>query len=146
QILDFGPSLCEEVFRELDSIKPDLNSDITDTEQAINETTVNVKNEVREINLRINKDIMQTTSKGKKQAMVKSISASDQMELDSAIAMAKDIATRSMLTLDNEMLDPNGRHNDSPKTPNSPNKKKTFSFKFHTSKSSPKTERRNFSE
>jgi hypothetical protein len=45
-----------------------------------------------------------------------------------------------------EMVDPNGRHNDSPKTPNSPNKKTNkFSFKF-TSKSSPKTERRNFSE
>lgn len=36
---------------------------------------------------------------------------------------------------------------DSPKTPNSPNKKTNkFSFKFSTSKSSPKTERRNFSE
>ncbi|CAG2167826.1 unnamed protein product, partial [Oppiella nova] len=146
EILDFGPSLVEEVFRELDSIKPELNNDITDNELAINETTVNVKNEVREINLRINKEALQTSSKGKKQAMVKPISASDQMELDSAIAMAKDIATRSMLTLDNEMVDPNGRHNDSPKTPNSPNKKTNkFSFKF-TSKSSPKTERRNFSE
>lgn len=38
-----------------------------------------------------------------------------------------------------------GRLNDSPKTPNSPNKRK-FSFKFSTSKSSPKCERRNFSE
>jgi activated CDC42 kinase 1 len=90
----------EEVFRELDSIKPELNNDITDNELAINETTVNVKNEVREINLRINKEALHTSSKGKKQAMVKPISASDQMELDSAIAMAKDIATRSMLTLD----------------------------------------------
>ena len=95
--------------------------------------------------------------------MVKPISASDQIELDSAIAMAKDIATRSMLTLDSkspsvlfsfydisnnvfadEMESPK-TFNDSPKTPNSPNKKK-FSFKFSTSKSSPKNERRNFSE
>jgi len=43
-----------------------------------------------------------------------------------------------------EIVD-NGRINDSPKTPNSPNKRK-FSFKFSTSKSSPKSERRNFSE
>ena len=100
EILDFGPSLVEEVFRELDQIKPDLDNEITESEVAINESSVNVKNEVREINLKINKEVAQTSRK--KQAMVKPISASDQIELDSAIAMAKDIATRSMLTLDSE--------------------------------------------
>lgn len=104
EILDFGPSLVEEVFRELDQIKPDFDNDINDSEVAINESSVNVKNEVREINLRLNRELSHNsanTSK-KKQAMVKPISASDQIELDSAIAMAKDIATRSMLTLDSE--------------------------------------------
>ena len=103
EILDFGPSLVEEVFRELDQIKPDLDNDITESEVAINESSINVKNEVREINLKINKEVAQTSKK--KQAMVKPISASDQIELDSAIAMAKDIATRSMLTLDSKSFE-----------------------------------------
>jgi hypothetical protein len=83
----------------LDHIKPDLDNDINEAEVAINESSINVKNEVREINFKINKEVAAITSK-KKQAMVKPISASDQMQLDSAIAMAKDIATKSMLTLD----------------------------------------------
>jgi hypothetical protein len=100
QILDFGPSLVEEVFRELDQIKPDLDNEISESELAINESSINVKNEVREINLKINKEVAAASTSKKKQAMVKPISASDQMQLDSAIAMAKDIATRSMLTFD----------------------------------------------
>lgn len=87
------------MFRELDHIKPDLDNEITEAELAINESSVNVKNEVREINLKINKEVANSWSNKKKQATVKPISASDQMELDSAIAMAKDIANRSMLTL-----------------------------------------------
>lgn len=83
----------------------------------------------------------------KKQATVKPISATDQHNLDSAIAMAQELASRSMLELDghpNSMgFFDNGPNSESPKTPTSPNKKKTFSFKFKTS---PKAERRNFSK
>lgn len=137
EVLDFGPSLMEEVFRELDHIKPDLNNETGESETAINENGINVKNEVRELNLKISKDV---NNFRKKQSSVKHISEAEQNELDSAIAMAKDIANRTMLEDELDMT-----KNDSPKTPNSPNKRK-FSFKFPTHKPSPKSERRTFSE
>lgn len=127
----------EEVFRELDHIKPDLNNE-TEYETAINESGINVKNEVRELNLKISKE---ANNCKKKQSSMKAISEAEKNELDSAIAMAKDIANRTMLE------DEDYTKSDSPKTPNSPNKRK-FSFKFptHKSHSSPKGERRTFSE
>lgn len=129
----------EEVFRELDHIKPDLNNDAAESETAINENSINVKNEVRELNLKISKE---TNNLKKKQSTVKPISEAEQNELDSAIAMAKDIANRTMMEDDLDMT-----KNDSPKTPNSPNKQKKFSFKFPvTGHRSPKSERRTFSE
>lgn len=127
----------EEVFRELDHIKPDLNNDAAESETMINESGINVKNEVRELNLKMSKEVNNCK---KKQSAVKPISEAEQNELDSAIAMAKDIANRTMLEDDLDLT-----KNDSPKTPNSPNKRK-FSFKFPTHKSSPKGERRTFCE
>lgn len=144
----------EEVFKELDQIKPELNNDLNEAELAINESGTNVKNEIKEITSKYSKELGSNVggstsfSTRKKQAMVKPISASDQQQLDEAIAMAKDIASRSMLGLESDVIDGINHNNDSPKTPTSPNKKK-FSFKFGPSlshKSSPKCERRNFSE
>jgi len=126
----------EEVFRELEHIKPDLNNETAESETAINESGINVKNEVRELNLKMCKE---ANNSRKKQSSVKPISTTEQNELDSAIAMAKDIANRTMLEDELDLV-----KNDSPKTPNSPNKRK-FSFKFPTHKS-PKGERRTFSE
>ena len=134
----------EEVFRELDHIKPDLNNDAGDCETAINENSINVKNEVRELNLKMCKESNQMK---KNKSNVKPISEAEQNELDSAIAMAKDIANRTMMEDDLDLT-----KNDSPKTPNSPNKQRKFSFKFpvtghhHHHHRSPKNERRTFSE
>ncbi|RWS16232.1 Tyrosine-protein kinase PR2-like protein [Dinothrombium tinctorium] len=141
ETLDFGPSLMDEVFKELEIIKPDFVNDISEQQKTINDCNTNVKNEIKEIasKLALNKE----TGK-KKQAMVKPISAADQQSLDSAINLAKELATRSMLEFEGRTsaLDNGPSSADSPKTPTSPNKKK-FSFKF---KNSPKIERRNFSE
>lgn len=130
----------EEVFRELDHIKPDLNNETAESETALNECGINVKNEVRELNLKMTKE---ANNSKKKQSSMRPISEAEQNELDSAIAMAKDIASRTML--DDDLADLT--KSDSPKTPNSPNKRK-FSFKFptHHHKSSPKSERRAFCE
>ncbi|CAG9814390.1 unnamed protein product [Phaedon cochleariae] len=73
------------------------------------------------------------TTKSRKQATVKPISAHDQKTLDTAIAMANEITARSMSA-------------PAPTTPASPNKKK-FSFKFPSVHDHDKhNERRNFSE
>lgn len=76
---------------------------------------------------------------GKKQATVKPLSASEERKLESAIAMAQEIAQ--------EQLTPK-----SPKTPNdfdddldTPRRTK-FSFKFPTKKTSPTPEKRTFSD
>ncbi|RWS30640.1 tyrosine-protein kinase PR2-like protein [Leptotrombidium deliense] len=144
ETLDFGPSLMDEVFKELEIIKPDFVSDISEQQKTINDCNTNVKNELKEIanKLAINKD----TNK-KKQPTVKPISAADQQTLDSAIAMAQELACRTMLEEGkvvghSSSLDNGPNSAESPRTPTSPNKKK-FSFKF---KNSPKIERRNFSE
>lgn len=72
-------------------------------------------------------------SKPKKQATVKPISAQDQKTLDTAIALANEISTRSMTT-------------PAPTTPVSPNKRK-FSFRFPSvSEHEKNVEKRNFSE
>lgn len=133
ETLDFGPSLMDEVFRELD-----IKSDETEHHNSLNECSSNVKNEIRE---------SMVSLKRKTKSCVKPISATDEQTLDSAIAMAKEMASRSIMELDgrnDNMAFECPSSADSPKTPNSPNKKTSkFSFKF---KSSPKCERRTFSE
>lgn len=79
-------------------------------------------------------------SKKKQLATVKPISAADEQTMESAIAMAKEAAARSMQEMDGRSE--SDATQDSPRTPSSPNKRK-FSFKF---KSSPKPGRRTFSE
>ena len=135
---DFGPSLMDEVFKELDIVNPDPR---VDQETACSN---NVKNEMKEI---ASKFVLGTKDGRKKQGTVKPISAADSQSLESAIAMAKELASRSIMELDgrnDNMAFECPSSADSPKTPNSPNKKTTkFSFKF---RNSPKTERRHFSE
>ncbi|XP_023224493.1 tyrosine-protein kinase PR2-like [Centruroides sculpturatus] len=132
EMLDFGPSLMDEVFKALASNKQDTEVD----EQHSAENNNNVKNEIKEITSKL----IGREGSRKKQIMVKPISATDQHTLDSAIAMAKELASKSMLEL--EYKSDSDVALESPKTPTSPTKRK-FSFKFKTS---PKPERRNFSE
>ncbi|XP_046397309.1 activated Cdc42 kinase-like isoform X2 [Ischnura elegans] len=116
------------------------------------DTAHNMRNELREMAAKM--------SGKKKLATVKPISAADQKTLESAIAMATEMASRSMLEADGGGMLDSSRGVDgldspphSPRTPASPSKRK-FSFKFSSgSKSgvgggsgSPRAERRNFAE
>lgn len=138
---DFGPSLMDEVFKELDIIKRDPRME---QEAATIDSSNNVKNEIKEI---ASKFALGSKDSRKKQGTVKPISAADSQSLESAIAMAKELASRSIMELDgrnDNMAFECPSSADSPKTPNSPNKKTTkFSFKF---RNSPKGERRHFSD
>lgn len=131
QSLDFGPSLMDEVFKALGSTKPEMTF-----EEQQNTESNNVKNELKEISSKLGRD-----NSKKKHALVKPISAADQQTLDSAIAIAKELASKSLLDLESRS-DNDTTPLESPKTPSSPFKRK-FSFKFKTS---PKADRRNFSE
>lgn len=130
ETLDFGPSLMDEVFKALGSTNPDPELD----EQQSNENN-NVRNEIKEITSKV----CNREGGKKKQATVKPISAADQHTLDCAIAMAKELASRSMLEVENKSGSDTAL--ESPKTPTTPTRTK-FSFKL---KPSPKPERRNFS-
>ncbi|RZF32206.1 hypothetical protein LSTR_LSTR004069 [Laodelphax striatellus] len=106
---DFGPSLLDEMdamFKSLDSPSRPPPSPLDDT--------VNKRNELREI---------AAAKSRKKQATVKPISAADERTLDTAIAMANELAARSM---DGQLAQP---------SPASPNKRK-FSFHFPSTSSS----------
>ncbi|XP_030761391.1 activated Cdc42 kinase-like isoform X2 [Sitophilus oryzae] len=117
--LDLGPSLMAEM--EV------MFSNFT-TNNSLDHEGSNRSNELRE----------KLSLKPKKQATVKPISAHDKKTLDSAIALANEITTRSLSA-------------PAPTTPASPNKKKSsFSFKFpsvhdHSDKHHPEN-RRNFSQ
>ncbi|XP_039279491.1 activated Cdc42 kinase-like isoform X3 [Nilaparvata lugens] len=113
---DFGPSLLDEMdamFKSLDSPSPSRPppSPLDDT--------VNKRNELRE---------MAAANNRKKQATVKPISAADERTLDTAIAMANELAARSM---DNQLA----KGNLPSPSPASPTKRK-FSFHFPSSSSS----------
>lgn len=120
----------DEVFKALGSPKPEITS-----EEPQSSESNNVKNEIKEMSSKLGRD-----NSKKKHALVKPISAADEHTLDSAIAIAKELASKSLLDL--ESRSDNETPLESPKTPSSPFKRK-FSFKFKTS---PKTDRRNFSE
>lgn len=115
--LDLGPSLMAEMemmFNNLGQTPPSP----ADHEGS------NKSNELRE---------QQRMTKPRKQATVKPISAHDQRTLDTAIAIANEISTRSL-------------NAPAPTTPSSPNKRK-FSFRFPSVTDHEKpVERRNFSE
>ncbi|XP_059491025.1 activated Cdc42 kinase-like isoform X3 [Neocloeon triangulifer] len=146
---DFGPSLLDEMdamFKSFGSPSKQHESPPSspltkapppplEVEES-RDVAHNVRNELREIAARV------TGGSGKKkQATVKPISAADQRTLESAIALANELASRSMQELDGCEVSPPP---ESPHTPLSPNKRK-FSFKLPSNKS-PKPERRNFAE
>ncbi|CAB3384897.1 Hypothetical predicted protein [Cloeon dipterum] len=153
---DFGPSLVDEMdamFKSFGSpsktpqrvespppspmakVPLPLTPSLPVEPEESRDVTHNVRNELREIAARV------TGSSKKKQATVKPISAADQRSLESAIAMANELASISMQELDGSEISPPP---ESPHTPLSPNKRK-FSFKLPSNKS-PKPERRNFAE
>ncbi|XP_065338775.1 activated Cdc42 kinase-like isoform X3 [Cloeon dipterum] len=153
---DFGPSLVDEMDamfksfgspsktpQRMESPPPSpmakvplpLTPSLPVEQEESRDVTHNVRNELREIAARV------TGGSKKKQATVKPISAADQRSLESAIAMANELASISMQELDGSEISPPP---ESPHTPLSPNKRK-FSFKLPSNKS-PKPERRNFAE
>ncbi|XP_049843719.1 activated Cdc42 kinase-like isoform X2 [Schistocerca gregaria] len=96
---DLGPSLLDEMesmIRGLGSSGSGAGSGASTPPppSPLDETT-NVRNELREIAAKVT-----STTGRKKQATVKPISASDEKTLDSAIAMAHELAARSMSELD----------------------------------------------
>ncbi|XP_068084368.1 activated Cdc42 kinase-like [Anabrus simplex] len=135
---DFGASLLDEMdamFRSLGGTPPPPPSPgLPPPPASPLEETINVRNELREMAAKV------TGTGKKKQATVKPISAADERTLDCAIAMANEIAARSMNELDSGTP---------PESPHTPNKRK-FSFRFPSTTSnrhnSPKAERRTFSE
>ncbi|KAJ3654313.1 hypothetical protein Zmor_013508 [Zophobas morio] len=113
--LDLGPSLMAEM--EL------MLSSFGQPNQSLDHEGSNRSNELRE----------KLNTKSRKQATIKPISTHDQKTLDTAIALANELTTRSMSA-------------PAPTTPASPSKKK-FSFRFPSVGEHDKsTERRNFSE
>ena len=148
--LDLGPSLMDEVFSELDSSKDsgevrDEQADNTEREKESKKTTVIATGEHR----RDFKELVSSTltlgkmKKQKQQATVKPIKASDERTLESAIAMANAIASKSMHDLDKRHLD--DFYPEQPcQTPNSPAKK--FSFWFPKESQGGGGERRHFSD
>ncbi|KAB7506159.1 Tyrosine-protein kinase PR2 [Armadillidium nasatum] len=177
---DLGPSLMDEVFRALGgsststgvpsstfgdppgSLPPLLPSQSSASCLSVSaplasfpsinsDDDSNIKNEIKEI------VSSKFGSKKKKQATVKPISPNDERTLDSAIAMANDLASKSLPRLDGSLeaihngddsrngTDLHHNGSDSPATPTSPTKSSKFSFKF-SSRGSPKPERRHFSE
>ncbi|UYV71072.1 hypothetical protein LAZ67_8001602 [Cordylochernes scorpioides] len=129
---DLGPSFYDEVFKALTSstavtpASPELPVEELQPD--------NVRNEIKELASKL--------TCHKKKHVVKPISSNDEHTLDSAIAMAKELATKSMLEQDEVPAGLKDPPVESPKTPNTPTKKK-FPFIFKTS---PKVERRNFSQ
>ncbi|XP_008183401.1 activated Cdc42 kinase-like isoform X3 [Acyrthosiphon pisum] len=120
---DFGPSLVEEMetmFRTI-STNGVSNYAVSPPRSPLDPLDTNHRNELREIAATIAAAVNSKTKK--KQATVKPISASDEKSLDSAIAMANEMASRSM---GSDIEQP---HHQVPESPSSPSKRK-FMFKF----------------
>lgn len=132
EALDLGPSLMDEVFRALETTHLDFDFQRETREIA----ALPPKADAGQPSSRV----ATLTSPKRKQATVKPISAAEEQRLETAIAMAKEMANRSMQEMDRRSESDGAQ--DSPRTPSSPSKRK-FSFKF---KQSPKLERRTFSE
>ena len=151
--LDFGPSLMDEVFRELDTFitTPEMSSEVSEQQSVLNESASNVKNEIKEIIVSASKQQSTSSSLSSKHKnklpTVKPISGKDEQTLDDAIKMAKEMASRSSI-IDHDNFAFSSDSEASPKTPTSPNKKSghtLFHFpKFHIHHD--KKPRRTFSE
>lgn len=128
---DLGPSLLDEMDAVLKSLggpppPPPLPPSVSPTRPPSSpppppsplDDAINKRNELQEI---------ATNKSKKKQATVKPISASDERTLDCAIALANELAARSM----NDVGIGTDRPPSAPISPASPNKRK-FSFRFPT--------------
>ena len=132
---DFGPSLMTEIFKEINPGLNTLENEFNLKNSHLNET----KNEKAESKLHEKSSLPIK----KKQALVKPISAAEEQSLDSAIAMVKEMATKSMFShfdlkdkndMSLTLLDNCSIIADSPRfSVTSPTKKK-FTFKFKSSK------------
>ena len=123
--LDLGPSLMDEVFSELSSTPNGKNLE---------------NGEIKKKDLKgfVSNTLNIRRGKKKQLATVKPIKASDQKALESAIAMANALASKSMYDIDKKSMNldhwnDNSSPGRSPITPNSPSKK--FSFFFPSSSS-----------
>ena len=149
--LDLGPSLMDEVFNELGSPNSVKSHDELDGSINVNKKGSDTKRDQL-------KELVSSTlnirrhHKKKQLATVKPIKASDEKALESAIAMANALASKSMHDIDKKSLELYHGHDHSPgrspMTPNSPSKK--FSFFFPSvsgaGSKSPKNERKSFLE
>ena len=129
--LDFGPSLTEEVFSELNS---SVVSNEENTEHRAENHLTKQASGKSESHRDLRGIVGQTLSRarhrsrlhgsGKKTATVKPIKASDERTLESAIAMANALASKSMHDLDKRCLADGYSPQPSPAlTPSSPTKK-----------------------
>ena len=128
--LDFGPSLTEEVFSELNS---SVISHEEKTEHRTESHLTKQSSGKSESHRDLRGIVGQTLSRarhrskygsGKKTATVKPIKASDERTLESAIAMANALASKSMHDLDKRCLADGYSPQPSPSlTPSSPTKK-----------------------
>uniref|UniRef100_A0A1B6DJ21 non-specific protein-tyrosine kinase n=1 Tax=Clastoptera arizonana TaxID=38151 RepID=A0A1B6DJ21_9HEMI len=119
---DLGPSLMDEMDAVLKCfggpLPPARPSGSPPPPPSPLDDTINKRNELREI---------AANKAKKKQATVKPISAADEKTLDSAIALANELAAKSM----NDLGVNSDRSPNAPISPVSPNKRK-FSFRFPT--------------
>ncbi|CAN7986964.1 unnamed protein product [Ixodes hexagonus] len=142
ETLDFGPSLMDEVFRALETTQLNFDFDGTSSKEGSLSRNDLPSTTTKEAPAPKPSVLAASLTKKKQQATVKPISAAEEHTLDTAIAIAKEAAARSMQEMD--YRSESDATQDSPRTPSSPNKRK-FSFKFMSS-SSPKPGRRTFSE
>lgn len=142
ETLDFGPSLMDEVFRALETTQLNFDFDGTSSKEGSLPRNDSPSTAARETPAPRSSAPAASPAKKRQQATVKPISAAEEQTLDTAIAIAKEVAARSMQEMDGRSESDTTQ--DSPRTPSSPNKRK-FSFKFMSS-SSPKPGRRTFSE
>lgn len=145
---DFGPSLLDEMDAMFKTLGTEVNNSMvagisnyaSSPPPSPLDVDINKRNELREIAASV-AAAAATMPKGKKK-QVRQISASDEKTLDVAIAMANELAARSMNNVDGIV---SSAKPDSPDTPVSPNKRK-FSFRFPTPNIPSRPEGKTFSD
>ncbi|GAB6019108.1 hypothetical protein CHUAL_000729 [Chamberlinius hualienensis] len=151
QKLDLGPSLMDEVLTAFDSQRGTSNTLTSNQNQTFNRDAEgitlnsNVQNQINELASQSDRPRSFSFSKEnkKRRSSVKPISPSDAKTIETAIAIAKEVANRNMQEMDSRS-ETSDTAADSPRTPSSPSKKK-FSFRFPgKSSGSPKNDKRNF--
>jgi activated CDC42 kinase 1 len=143
--LDLGPSLLDEVFQELES----SSAKAKETQLPALEEVAKKSDAMKDLKGLVNSTLNMRHHKKKQLATVRPIKASDERAIESAIAMANALASKSMHDLDTRSIEPFYEHSPgrSPMTPNSPSKKFSFFFPSTAGGSkSPKVERKPFTD